>query len=78
MREKMPPKKKQRCSGIRGQLWSQTEMLFHGLYTSGRSWRIEAYNSCNDSKKMQDFIKHVEHVLWKTLANNLTTFKSRA
>lgn len=48
MQEKMPPKKKQRCISTQGQLWSKTEMFIQGMYTSGKTWRIEADKSCND------------------------------
>lgn len=39
---------------------SETEILIQGIYTSSKAWHIEANKSCNDSKTLQDYMRHVE------------------
>ena len=34
-------------------------MFIQGIYISGKAWQIEADKSCNDSKTLQDYMKHV-------------------
>lgn len=34
--------------------------LKQGIYTSSKAWHIEVDNSCNDSKTLQDYMRHVE------------------
>ena len=65
------------------ELWSETEMLIQGIYTSGKAWHITD-KSCNDSKTLQDNMRHVEQqshgrtIRALTTAIHLTTFKNRA
>ena len=37
---------------------SKTEMLIQGIYIGGKAWQIEADKSCNDSKTLQDYMRH--------------------
>ena len=39
---------------------SEIEMLIQGIYVSGKAWQIEADKLCNDSKTLQDYMRHVE------------------
>ena len=59
-------------------------MLIQRIYISGKAWQIEADKSCNDSKTLQDYKRHVElqshgsKTQALTDAIHLTTFKNRA
>ena len=39
-------------------------MLIQGIYISGKACQIEADKSRNDSKTLQHYKRHVEHVSW--------------
>ena len=61
----------------------KTEMLIHGIYTSGTALQIEADKSCYD-RKLHDYMQHVAQPSHgrtthaKTAATRLTTYKNRA
>ena len=63
---------------------SETEMFSQGKYIIGRARKIEADKSCNDSKTLQDYMRHVKQqshgrkTQAQTAAIHLTTLKNRA
>ena len=38
----------------------ETEIPIKGIYISGKAWQIDADESCNDSKMLQDYMRHIE------------------
>ena len=59
-------------------------MTLQGIYISGKPWQIEADKSCNDSKMLQDYMRHVEQQFHsrkthaETASIHLMTYKNRA